>query len=114
MKLEEVRALKTKLRREMADVEVTERDIVDTEFKKYADRLIALMNKVEKGSGFCISFVPEGETERVNVLPPTHKVGLSVLRDLALRAIIERLDRRAAKDGQEIDLLMEVVPIESE
>lgn len=106
MKLKEVRELKAKLLRDLAEIEATEADAVEGVFDKYADRLVDLMTQVEKGSDFCISFIPGDKTTRVNVLPPTPEAGVNVLRDLALAAIITRLDRRAKKDGKAIGIFV--------
>ena len=110
MKLEKVREIKAELLKASAMIEAIEADAVEGVFNTYADRLVSLMNKVERGSDFCISFIPEGETERVNVLPPTPEAGVDVLRDLALSAITTRLRRRAEKDNQTIAVVVERVP----
>ena len=98
----------------MAEIEATEAEIVGGAFDKYADRLVDLMNQVERGSDFCISFIPGGKTTRTNVLPPTPEAGVDVLRDLALAAITSRLARRAEKDNRAIVLLVERVPTKEE
>lgn len=110
MKLEKVREIKAKLLKELAEIEATEAATVGGAFDKYADRLVALMNQIERGSDFCISFIPGGKTTRTNILPPTPEAGSSVLRDLALAAITTRLARRAEKDDRDINLLMKPVP----
>jgi len=113
MKLDEVRELKTKLLGELEELSMVEWYLsearqAEAEFTRYADRLVALMNTIEKGSDFRIAFKREGEDTFTNVLQPWAELGEGGLRHLALACIIYRLEHRAAQVGMDITVVEQV------
>ena len=116
MTLDEVRLLKEELKK---DLEFKQTELLDLEeeearletadnFKSaeldvYLDRLTGLLNDVETGSDFRISFRKNGEANRTNLLPPG-KVD-DDLRGLALSMLLERMCRRADRADIPITLI---------
>lgn len=111
MTLDEVRLLKEEIKRdlefrqtELLDLEEEEarletaENFNSAELDAYFLRLTGLLNAVETGHDFRISFRKDGEANRTNLLPPGKDD--EVLRRLAQSIIVERGRRRAERDGR--------------
>jgi len=127
MTLDDVRLLKEEIQRDLEFKQAELAEIEDEEARLlaapsedargkldvYLERISGLLDAVDVGHDFRISFRKDGEANRTNLLPPSGDD--NELRGIARAMLLERARRRAECDGAVALVLVEtLVPNEVE